>query len=106
MSPEEARQYLSEYSGQMGEKVHTRWRKLGETLLVKYIDGNVRNEQGKVTHPKYPESWYRRIAQDTGKKLEMPPEPEEQKPVAAPAPAPAQKPEPVPASKPTVAPAP
>ena len=105
-SPEEARQYLTEYSVQQGEKVHGRWRKLGETLLVKYIDGNVRNEQGKVTHPKYPDSWYRRIVQDTGKKLEMPPEPEEQKPVAAPAPAPAQKPEPVPASKPTVAPAP
>ncbi|MFP2929632.1 dipeptidase [Pyxidicoccus sp. 3LG] len=102
-SPEEARQYLTAYSVKQGEKVHSRWRKLGENLLVKYIDGNVRDEQGKVNHPKYPESWYRRIAQEKGKALEMPPEPkkEEPKPVAAPA-APAQKPAP----KPTVAPAP
>ncbi|NMO21236.1 dipeptidase [Pyxidicoccus fallax] len=102
-SPEEARKYLTDYSVKQGEKVHGRWRKLGENLLVKYIDGNVRDEQGKVNHPKYPESWYRRIAQEKGKALEMPPEPkkEEPKPQAAPA-APAQKP----ASKPTVAPAP
>ena len=105
-SPEEARQYLTAYSVKQGEKVHNQWRKLGETLLVKYIDGNVRDEQGKVNHPKYSDEWYRRIAKERGKTLEMPPEPkkEEPKPVAAPvAPAtPAAKPEP----KPTVAPAP
>ncbi|MCP3139362.1 dipeptidase [Pyxidicoccus xibeiensis] len=105
-SPEEARQYLTAYSVKQGEKVHSRWRKLGENLLVKYIDGNVRDEQGKVNHPKYSEEWYRRIAKEKGKALEMPPEPkkEEPAPVAAPAApaAPAQKPAP----KPTVAPAP
>lgn len=104
-NPEEARQSLTEYSGKVGEQVHTRWRKLGEELLVKYIDGNVRDEQGKVNHPPYPQSWYRRIAEDTGQRLQLPAEPE-QKPAAAPAvvpaAAPAQKAEP----KPTVAPAP
>jgi len=59
-----------------------------------------------VNHPKYSDEWYRRIAKERGKTLEMPPEPkkEEPKPVAAPvAPAtPAAKPEP----KPTVVPAP
>ncbi|MFP2910474.1 dipeptidase, partial [Pyxidicoccus sp. 3LFB2] len=86
-SPEEARQYLTAYSVKQGEKVHNHWRKLGETLLVKYIDGNVRDEQGKVNHPKYSQEWYRRIAKEKGKALEMPPEPkkEEPKPVAAPA---------------------
>jgi dipeptidase len=29
---------------------------------VKYMDGNVETELGEVTHPKYPDSWYRRIA--------------------------------------------
>ncbi|WP_164020234.1 dipeptidase [Pyxidicoccus trucidator] len=105
-SPEEARQYLTAYSVKQGERVHSQWRKLGETLLVKYIDGNVRDEQGKVNHPKHSEEWYRRIAKERGRTLEMPPEPEkeEPKPVAAPAaPAtPAAKPGP----KPTVAPAP
>ncbi|KFE63273.1 dipeptidase [Hyalangium minutum] len=107
-NPEEARQFLTEYSGKLGEQVHTRWRRLGENLLVKYIDGNVRDDQGKVNHPPYPQSWYRRIAQETGQHLQLPAEPA-QKPAAAPAvtpaaapAAPAQKPEP----KPTVAPAP
>lgn len=99
-SPEEAREYLTEYSVRQGETVHTRWRHLGEQLLVKYMDGNVRDEQGKVNHPKAPDSWYRRIAQDTGKRLEVPAE--QKPPAAAPAPKPEAKPEP----KPTVAPAP
>ncbi|WNG54016.1 dipeptidase [Archangium gephyra] len=99
-SPEQARTYLTEYSTQQGDKVHTRWRKLGEQLLVKYIDGNVRDEQGRVNHPKYPESWYRHIVRDTGARLALPeaPKPAEAKPQAQPG----QKAEP----KPTVAPAP
>ncbi|WNZ61379.1 C69 family dipeptidase [Myxococcus sp. MxC21-1] len=101
-SPEEARQYLTDYSLQQGEKVHTRWRKLGETLLVKYIDGNVRDEMGTVNHPKFQEAWYRRIVQEHGKALQMPAKPAEPAAAPAPAPAPAQKPAP----KPTVAPAP
>lgn len=104
-NPEEARQSLTEYSGKLGEQVHTRWRKLGEELLVKYIDGNVRDEQGKVNHPPYPQSWYRRIAEDTGQRLQHPAEPEQKPavtPVVAPVAVPAQKAEP----KPTVAPAP
>ena len=104
-SPERARDYLTEYSVKQGETVHTRWRKLGEQLLVKYIDGNVRDEQGKVNHPKYQESWYRHIARDTGQRLQLPAEPEK-KPEQKPAPVPAAKPEPKPEQKPTVAPAP
>ncbi|HZI02678.1 MAG TPA: C69 family dipeptidase, partial [Archangium sp.] len=103
-SPEQARTYLTEYSTQQGDKVHTRWRKLGEQLLVKYIDGNVRDEQGKVNHPKYPESWYRHIVRDTGSRLAIPaePKPAEAKPEPRPEVKPGQKPEP----KPTVVPAP
>ncbi|AKI99584.1 Putative dipeptidase [Archangium gephyra] len=103
-SPEQARTYLTAYSTQQGEKVHTRWRKLGEQLLVKYIDGNVRDEQGRVNHPKYPDSWYRHIVRDTGTRQALPeePKPAEVKPQAQPEVKPGQKAEP----KPTVAPAP
>jgi dipeptidase len=106
-TPEQAREFLTDYSLRQGDKVHTRWRKLGEQLLVKYIDGNVRDEMGKVNHPKYQESWYRRIVQESGPKLALPPEPpkpaqaQEQKPAApAPEPKPAQ-----PEQKPAVIPA-
>ncbi|WP_257462151.1 dipeptidase [Archangium lipolyticum] len=94
-TPEQARTYLTEYSTQQGDKVHARWRQLGEQLLVKYIDGNVREETGKVAHPKYPESWYRHIVRDTGTRLMIPAEKK-----------PEPKPEQKPAQKPTVAPAP
>ncbi|OJH35301.1 dipeptidase [Cystobacter ferrugineus] len=98
-SPEQARAYLTDYSCQQGSKVHTRWRKLGEQLLVKYIDGNVRDESGKVNHPKYPDSWYRTIVRDAGPKLAVPETP-------APAAPDVKPPAPAPQSKPSVAPAP
>jgi dipeptidase len=95
-TPEEARTWLTEYSVKQGEAVHARWRKLGEELLVKYIDGNVLDEQGKVKHPKQPPEWYRKIVGDTGSRLEVKefpkpaqPEPKSEPPAAKPAVAPA-----------------
>ncbi len=61
--------YLTDYSCRVAQATVERWRKLGEDLLVKYMDGNVKDELGKVTHPPYPESWYRRIAEETGDRL-------------------------------------
>jgi hypothetical protein len=70
-SPQLARDYLTEYSSQQGDDTVKRWRKLGETLIVKYMDGNVKDELGKVTHPKYPESWYRTIIKEKGDKFKV-----------------------------------
>ncbi len=66
VSPAKAEEYLTKYSDEAGERVVARWRQLGQDLLVKYLDGNVRGESGKVLHPPYPEHWYRRIVQETG----------------------------------------
>lgn len=68
-SPQLARDYLTRYSIEQGEKVTERWRLLGQELLVKYIDGNVKDEYGAAKHPPYPESWYRRIVEDNGEVL-------------------------------------
>ena len=39
------------YEGvKVAEATVLRYRRLGEELLVKYLDGNVRDEEGKVTH--------------------------------------------------------
>ncbi len=46
-----------------------RWKELGKFLLYKYLDGNVKNELGEVTHPDYPEAWYRTVAAATGDRL-------------------------------------
>lgn len=81
-APELARDYLTRYSVAKGEKVTARWRSLGEALLVKYVDGNVKDAQGHVTHPRYPDAWYRRIVDDHGAVIRE----------AGPAPAPAPTP--------------
>ena len=70
-SPRLARDYLSGYCDEQSRMVITRWRKLGEFLLYKYLDGNRKDELGHVKHPGYPKEWYRRIAEDTGDHLLM-----------------------------------
>ncbi|MEW6432689.1 MAG: C69 family dipeptidase [Myxococcota bacterium] len=68
-SPRLARDYLTRYSVQAGEDVVARWRELSKFLLYKFMDGNVKDAQGKVTHPGYPKDWYAAVAQATGEKL-------------------------------------
>ena len=70
-SPRLARDYLTEYSGAAGEEVLDRWRELYRHLLWKYLDGNVRDEHGDVTHPPYPEEFYRMVVAATGDRLKM-----------------------------------
>jgi dipeptidase len=65
-APATARQFLTRYDAEQGDKVVKRWRKLGEQLLVKYLDGNVRDEKGGITHPAYPEDWYKAIVEESG----------------------------------------
>jgi dipeptidase len=70
-APGLARDYLTDYSVRVADETVARWRRLGEFLVWKYLDGNVRDAQGHVTHPKYPESWYRRIAAEHGETVKM-----------------------------------
>jgi len=70
-APRLAVDYLTRYSVDLGNSTVQRWKTLGEALLVKYMDGNVKDELGKVTHPPYPQSWYRRIVDDTGDHFRM-----------------------------------
>ena len=70
-SPELARDYLTRYSAAQTERTMKRWKQLGTAMMVKYLDGNVRNEKGKVTHPGYPKAWYRRIVRQGGETYRM-----------------------------------
>ena len=71
-SPLLAREYLTEYSCRQGELVTARWKKLGEFLIWKYLDGNVRDAKGEVTHPAYNADWYRKIVKEKGEALRIP----------------------------------
>jgi len=73
-SPELAREYLTEYSVKEGNDVVKKWKKLGDFLLYKYLDGNLKvftNHKVEVTHPGYPKDWYKRIVEDTGDHLKV-----------------------------------
>jgi hypothetical protein len=41
---------------------------------MKYLDGNIRDENGKVTHPGYPKHWYARIVKERGDHFRLPAE--------------------------------
>jgi dipeptidase len=70
-APQLAVDYLTDYSVTQAEEVTRQWKKLGEFLIYKYLDGNVKDEFGKVTHPGYPEEWYRRIVEENGEHLRV-----------------------------------
>jgi dipeptidase len=71
-NPTAATSFLTKYSNACSEKTMARWRKLGEFLIWKYLDGNVRDELGNVTHPKYSEDWYKKIVKDHGDTIRLP----------------------------------
>ena len=65
-APALAETFLTQRAAKETEQLMARWKKLGEFLIWKYLDGNVRNEKGEVTHPKAPEDWLRCIVKDHG----------------------------------------
>lgn len=79
--PAEARHFLTWFSTTTAEQATDRWKKLGEYLLVKYIDGNVKKEEGghfkrnpyglpaSPDFPGYDEAYYRSIVKSAGERL-------------------------------------
>jgi len=70
-SPEAARDYLTAYSAKQAALTVKTWRGLWERLFVKFLDGNVRDEAGKITHPAWPKSWMKRIVDEAGPTLKV-----------------------------------
>jgi dipeptidase len=76
-SPVQSREYLTKYSATQADLVMAQWKKLGEFLLWKYLDGNIHTGTGKNAkreHPRYPDDWYRRIVREKGDLIKMPKE--------------------------------
>ena len=84
--PDRAREHLTGYSGKTAETTVARWRKLGEFLLVKYLDGNVKKEKDgeflrnpwgypqPPSFPGYPDAWKQKVIEQTGDRLLTPEE--------------------------------
>jgi dipeptidase len=80
-NPEMARQFITDFSTSMANETVSRWKELSNFLLVKYLDGNVkqekdgellRNPYGYPRSPKfpgYPEEWKQNLIDKTGDKF-------------------------------------
>ena len=78
-----ARDFITQYSVNEANNLTQRWKKLGQYLLVKYIDGNIkketdgqfeRTETGLMPaphQPGYPDWWYEIIVKYTGDHLKV-----------------------------------
>lgn len=83
-NPELAREFITNYSVNMGDYTVQRYKELGQFLLVKYIDGNIKKEENGVflrseedyplspDQPGYSEQWKGVVVDDVGKNLKMP----------------------------------
>ena len=83
-NPELAREFITNYSVNMGNYTVKRYKELGHYLLVKYIDGNIKKEKdgqflrnaygypAGPDQPGYPEKWKAIVVKDDGKNLRVP----------------------------------
>lgn len=81
--PKLAKEFITDYSCNMADYVVEYWRELGNFLLVKYLDGNVkheidgefkRNPWGYPKSPMFPgysQEWKRIVVQETDDKFKM-----------------------------------
>jgi dipeptidase len=60
-NPEMMTRYLTNYCSGHAEYVIKRWIQLGESLITKYNDGYVKDEDGRPRGVGYPESWLREV---------------------------------------------
>ena len=79
--PKMAKDFITDYSVNMAEYVVAYWKEFGNFLLVKYLDGNVKQEADGVflennwgypkspMFPGYSEEWKKNVAERTGDKL-------------------------------------
>lgn len=82
-SKAEAIKFLTNYSAEQAQFAFDRWKKLGEFLFIKYMDGIVRKEQngvfetneyGNPASPQrtgYTQDFYRKVIKETGDKYKV-----------------------------------
>ncbi len=97
LSPKERKEYLTEFSIETADDLFERWQKLDAYLLLKYVDGNVKSENGtvldylnkdnsrahfvnnghdkdipgKIQFPGYNQKWKEAVVKDNGDVLKM-----------------------------------
>ncbi len=62
--PDLMERYLTNYCNAHAEYVIREWIRLGESLITKYNDGYVKDENGRARGVGYPEEWLRRVIEE------------------------------------------
>ncbi len=82
-NPGQVVKFLTDYSVSQAQASTERWKKLGEYLMVKYIDGNVKREKdgrfletkdgypASPLQPGYSREFYKTIVNDAGERLKV-----------------------------------
>lgn len=82
--PDAAREYITNFSVDLGNNIVKRWNEFSNWLLVKYIDGNIKPEENgqfkrndwgypaAPLQPEMPNEWKKTIIDETGSKFEVP----------------------------------
>jgi len=82
--PNQMIQFLTDFSCNTANSLVQEWKELGNFLLVKYLDGNIKKEKDGIflrnqwdfpldpVHPPYSEEWYKIIIDNTGEKFQTP----------------------------------
>lgn len=85
-SPEFAARFLTEYSENQALIMMDQWKGLGEFLMIKYCDGNIKRERNqkfidngwgvpdKIIQPGYSPQYYKNIIEATGTRYKVPEE--------------------------------
>lgn len=86
-SPDKALEFLTTYSVSTANALVDTWQGLFEFLVVKYIDGNIKQEEdgvfkwnehggspARMLNPQYPDWWKKQLIEATGDNLLMPEE--------------------------------
>ena len=71
ISKRDAVEFLNNYSVEMADITIKRWKKLGEHLIQKYIDGVIKDELNKPINAGYPEDFKRTLVENEGDKFRM-----------------------------------
>jgi len=70
-NPELMKEFLTTYCNGHAEQVIKKWIELGESLITKYNDGYVKDENGRARGVGYPESWLRRVVKERPEQFKL-----------------------------------
>lgn len=65
-------QYLTDYSVMHAENVVEKWRELGKYLVMKYNDGYVKNDEGRIVEQGYSQDWLRKVIENRPNQFALP----------------------------------